>query len=416
MWLDTLRATERGFIRMPSLHICTITFDKFPFEGRSLRQVEAAIRAGHQVDVICPRQGQDEKFEIYRDIHIYRLPIRRSYEGSSFLSSIYLWCWFLLLAAVKVTHLHFKNRFDVVHVHNMPDFLVFAALVPRLLGTKIILDVQDVSPELMAAKSQGKGWLRTILIGFAKWQERISVGFSHHVVTTGKPFEQILLKRGVPKQKITEIHNSADPQHFPEELRCPLPFDSSSNEDRPFIFMYHGTLTKRKGLDKAIRALAIARQCVPQLRLDIQGNGEELSFLKELAATLGVSDSVIFTEMCPAYKVVKFVIHGDAGIIPSECNGFEEYVLPTKAYEFVWMHRPVIASDTYAIRSMFRPESISLCDPEQPESFAQAMIDLYRNAEKRSNMIANAFEDYLPFRGEVMVERYQQLLLSLCGK
>lgn len=399
---------------MSSLHVGTITFDQFLFEPRALRQAEAAVRAGHQVDVICLRQDQEEKFEVYQNVYIHRLPISRGYNGSSLLHSILLWCWFLLLAAIKVTRLHFKNRFDVIHVHNMPDFLVFAALIPKLLGTKIILDVQDVSPELMGAKSQEKGWLRAILVGFAKWQEHISINFSHHVVTTGEPFEQILLKRGVPQQKITEIHNSADSQHFPAELRCPLPFDSSSNEGRPFIFMYHGTLAKRKGLDKAIRALAIARQSVPQLRLDIQGSGEQLSFLKELAATLSVSDSVTFTEMCPADKVVQFVLHGDAGIIPSECNGFEEYVLSTKAYEFVWMHRPVIASDTYAIRSMFRPESIYLCDPEKPERFAEAMIDLYWHVEKRKTMIEKAFEDYLPFRGEIMVERYQQLLINLC--
>lgn len=401
---------------MSSLHVGTIIFDKFPFEPRSLRQAEAATRAGYQVDVICLRQDQEKKYEVYRDIHIYRVPISRSYDGSSLQSSIALWCWFLILAAIKVTRLHIKNRFDVIHVHNMPDFLVFAALIPRLLGTKLILDVQDVSPELMAAKFNGKGWLRAILMRLAKWQEHISIGFSHHVVTTGDPFEQILIKRGVPQQKITKIYNSADPQHFPERCRCPLPYDSSSVEGRPFIIMYHGTLPRRKGLDKAIRALAIARQSVPQLRLHIQGNGEQLPFLKELAVTLGVNDSVIFTDLCPADKVVSFVVRGDVGIIPNERGGFEEYVLPTKAYEYAWMHRPIIASDTYALRSMFRPESIYLCDPDKPESFAEAMIDLYQHPEKRRNMITNAFEDYLPSRGEIMGERYEQLLISLCEK
>jgi len=396
---------------MSSLHVGTITFDRFPFEPRSIRQTEAATRAGHHVDVICLGQDQEKKFEVYRNVHIYRLPISRSYNGSSLLSTIAQWCWFLILAAIKVTHLHIKNRFDVIHVHNIPDFLVFSALIPRLLGTKIILDVQDVCPELMAAKVHRKGLLRRIVIRLARWQESLSIAFAHHVVTTGDPFEQILLKRGVPRQKITSMHNSADPQLFPEERRCPLPYDSPSVESRPFIFMYHGTLAKRNGLDKAIRALAIARQFVPQLRLDIQGNGEHLPFLKELAVTLGVNDSVKFTAFGPADKIVNFVVHGDAGIIPYECDGFEEYVLPTKAYEYAWMHRPIIASDTYAIRSMFRPESIYLCDPEKPESFAEAMIDLYQHYEKRKKMITNAFEDYyLSYRWEIMEEGYQQLL------
>lgn len=399
---------------MSPLHICTITFDLFPFEVRALRQTEAAAHAGHRVDVICPREPNEKKYEEYESIRIYRVPIGRSYDGS-FFASITRWCWFLILAAIKITYLHAKDRYDVIHVHNMPDYLVFAALFPRLSGAKIILDVQDVSPELMAARVKREGLLRKLVIRLATLQERLSIAFAHHVVTTGDPFMHILLKRGVPAAKITNMHNSTDPRLFPEERRCPLPYDSSSIETRPFIFMYHGTLAVRNGLDTAIRALAIAHQTVPQFRLDIQGSGEHLPFLKKLAVTLGVSDSVIFTGLCPADKLVDFVVHGDVGIIPYRQDGFEEYVLPTKAYEYAWMHRPIITSNTYAIRSMFRPESVYLCDSISPESFAQAMIDLYQHSEKRATMIASAAEDYLPYRWELMAERYEQLLLSLCS-
>ncbi len=106
-------------------------------------------------------------------------------------------------------------------------------------------------------------------------------------------------------------------------------------------------------------------------------------------------------------------MHGDVGIIPYRCDGFANLVLPTKAYEFAWMGRPMIASDTYAIRSMFRPESIILCDPAKPETFAEAMIDLYQHPEKRASMIANAAKDYIPYRWELAAESYQQLLARL---
>jgi len=80
------------------------------------------------------------------------------------------------------------------------------------------------------------------------------------------------------------------------------------------------------------------------------------------------------------------------------------------------MHRPIIASDTIAMRSMFRPESVAFCDSSSPESFAEAMIDLYQHPEKRTRMIANAAADYEPYRWELMAERYQQLLVSLSHK
>lgn len=90
-----------------------------------------------------------------------------------------------------------------------------------------------------------------------------------------------------------------------------------------------------------------------------------------------------------------------------------EIVLPTKAYEFAWMGRAMIASDTRAMRSMFRPEAVVLCEPDKPESFAEAIIDLYQHPEKRSRMIQYASEDYEAYRWEVMAKRYQQLLKML---
>src|SRR5262249_55793066 len=150
-----------------------------------------------------------------------------------------------------VTRLHLKQKYNVIHVHNMPDFLVFSAFIPKFLGAKVVLEVQDVSPELMAAKAKGR--LRNVILRIATWQERVSAAFAHHVITVGWPFEELLLKRGVPAKKLTSILNSADPRLFPLARRTE-PLIEAPSEERPLILMYHGTATERNGLDTAIRA------------------------------------------------------------------------------------------------------------------------------------------------------------------
>jgi glycosyltransferase involved in cell wall biosynthesis len=320
---------------------------------------------------------------------------------------------FTILAMGKVARLQFRNKFNVVHVHNMPDFLVFSALIPKLVGAKVILGVQDVCPELMAAKAKGpsRGIVRTLAV----WQERISTAFANHVLTVGWPFEEILLKRGVPQKKLSSVLNSADPNLYPIEKRTE-PFTGSATAERPLILMYHGTLAERNGLDTAIRAFAKAREKAPYLRLDIQGRGEALPHLKQLAQELGVSEHMTFTGYAPSEELVDFVAHGDVGIIPYRSDGFMDLVLPTKAYEFALMRRPMIASSTPAIRSMFRPESLVLCEPSNVDQFAEAIVDLYEHPEKRAQLIANAEQDYEPFRWEIMAKRYQLLLATLATK
>ena len=211
------------------------------------------------------------------------------------------------------------------------------------------------------------------------------------------------------------IINSTDPKVFPAALRRPIS-PNPPDEARPFTLIYYGTVAERHGLDIAVRALPLALRVAPHLQLIIKGRGEHLFNVKQLAEELGVSDHVVFSESCPYREVVNFIVDVDVGIIPYQCDGFTDLLLPTKAYELAWMQRPINASDTPGIRSMFRHQSIALCNPSSPESFAEAIIDRYQHPEKRAYMVTSAAEDYKPFQWEIMAERYNQLLTSLSRK
>src|SRR6266487_2426842 len=354
---------------MPSLRVCAITFDWYPFDVLVRRTAEAAASAGYISEVICTRKPGQGIEEVCDGVQVHRIPMSRSF-GRSLPFTVLEWIIFLVRAGIKVTQLHLKHKYDVIHVHNMPDFLVFAALIPKLLGAKVVLEIQDVSPELMAVKAKAK--LRRLAALLATWQERISVLFADHIITVGWPFEQLLLKRGVPA---------------------------------------------RNRLDVVVRAVAKARQVAPYIRLDVKGRGEAIPSVKLLAQDLGMGEHVIFSDVCPpGDELNDFLLHGDVGIIPYPSDGFMDLLLPTKAYEYAWMRRPMIVSDTPGMRSMFRPEAIMLCEPDNVDSFAAAIIELYQHPEKRQSMVDEAAKDYIPYRWEIMAERYQELLLTLAKK
>jgi len=391
---------------MSQARIGAITFDWYPFDPLVRRMAEAAVDGGYSVDVICLRQQGEKRFEVYNEVNIYRLPMNRGF-GRSLPITLLSWCWFTFLAGMLITRLHLKHRYAVIHVHNMPDFLVFSALFPRLFGAKIILHVQDVAPELMGVKAGARA--RKIVTRLASWQERISTAFAQHVITVGWPFERLLLQRGVSEKKLTIILNSADPRIFDPALRRPLRPGPYSAEN-PLILMYHGTLAERNGLDTALRALALALPDAPHVRFRIKGRGEHLPALIDLTHELGLDEVVEFSAPCPFEELVEFIVQGDVGVIPYRNDGFMELVLPTKSYEFAWMQRPMIVSDTPAVRSLFRPEAVAFCAASQPESFAHAIVDLYQHSEKLLVMVANAAEDYTPYQWEKMARRYQDLL------
>src|SRR5207247_8680052 len=100
---------------------------------------------------------------------------------------------------VRLSTLHVKRRYDVVQVHTMPDFLVFAALIPKLLGAKIILDVHDLMPELYAAKFgvPKENWL----IRLITWVVRRSVALAAIPMAVHEPPLAILAGHGNPKEE-----------------------------------------------------------------------------------------------------------------------------------------------------------------------------------------------------------------------
>jgi len=333
--VEAAKGFRKGMLIMASVRVCAIAYDYYPFETILRRTAEAGVRAEYEYHVICSmeegrKDGKRKRYEVFNGVHVHYVSMR-CIIGKSLGLMLLSWSLFALLAFGKVVRLHLKHKFNVVHVHNMPDFLVFAAFVPKLFGAQVILEVQDVSPELTVAKV--KGPLRSIAFWLATWQERISTTFANHVLTVGWPFEEILLKRGVPQKKLSSVLNSADPNIFSLEKRTD-PFLGEATAERPLILMYHGTLAQRCGLDIAIRALVKAREMAPYLRLYIRGNGEAVPYLKQLAQELKVTDYVVFFPFCLPDEIVNFVAQGDIGIIPYRSDGFMDLLLPTKAYEF----------------------------------------------------------------------------------
>ena len=75
-----------------------------------------------------------------------------------------------------MSYLALHRRYELVHVTSPPDVIVFAALVPKLLGAKIILDIHDIGPELYMRKlgvSKDK-----IMICCLRLLEKVSAKFS----------------------------------------------------------------------------------------------------------------------------------------------------------------------------------------------------------------------------------------------
>jgi len=330
-----------------------VLYSYYASDPRPRRETEALGQAGMEVDVICLRQdAREPRHEVLNGINIHRLPLKRRRAGK--LTYVFQYVSFLLSSFLLLSWWRLRRRYHLVHVHNMPDFLVFSALLPKLGGARVILDLHDPMPELLVTifglKEQSAG------VRLLKFLEKWSMRFADHVITVNRACEKIFLARSCPPQKIQVLMNVPDERVFKFRSCEDYP---ERDPSKPFVIMFHGSIVERNGLDLAVEAVKILRRTVPSAQLWIYGAATP--FLNAVLASVqkdGLTDSVRYLGQKSQEEIVQAVQACDVGVIPNRNNAFTEINTPTRIFEYLSLGKPVIAPHAAGITDYFSPEDI----------------------------------------------------------
>jgi glycosyltransferase involved in cell wall biosynthesis len=341
---------------MRSKRAAVIVFAYYPSDVRVMRAAQALFRAGMEVDLLCLQQFPDEpRREQINGVEVFRIGLKKRRAGKLAYASQYL--TFLILSFLWLSGRRLTHRYDVVHVHNMPDFLVFCAGPAKALGARVVLDLHDPTPEVFISVYDlaGDHWLVRLL----EWSERISIRFADLALTPNIAFRDLFVRRGCPPSKIEIVMNSPLEEVFPlKELPEEVP--SNRRIRAGFVVMFHGTLVERHGLHTAIQAIAQLRERISGLRFHIYG--EETAYLREqilpLVVKLGLQKHVQYFGEQPQDVIAQAVSDCDLGVVPNLRTVFTEINLPTRIFEYLALGKPVIVPDTQGIRDYFDADNM----------------------------------------------------------
>lgn len=351
-------------------------------ETRVQREAEALVAEGYAVDVLCLRLRGEPPREVINGVKVTRLPVRRS-KGRSYIQQFLEYLAFFFLAFGRLSFWSFKKRHDVVQVHNLPDFLVFAALIPRLRGVAIILDLHDLMPEFFASRLRGR--MDSPMVRLICWQEKLACLFSHRIISVTDVWRRTLIDRGVHPEKCSVVMNVADSKIFQRR-----PGDSLMPRDRGFRLLYHGNITERNGIDLLLQAVALVVKDIPDIHLTVHGGGEYLESLRHLTKELNLVHRVRFsTELVPVEELARFITTFNVGVIPYRSDVFTGDILPTKLMEYAALGMPTITSRTPAISSYFDETMVEYFLPGDEQGLAQCLRTLYRDPARRGMLARN---------------------------
>jgi glycosyltransferase involved in cell wall biosynthesis len=345
--------------------VCHLAYTFYETDNRVVRYARALAARGDEVDVVALRRPGQPRTEACQGVNVIRIQRRAKTEEKpgTYLVKI---VWFLIRSFAVLSARQLRRRYDVVHVHNVPDFLVFAALTPKLMGAKVILDIHDILPELYAGKfgaPSGSAVFRYLVLA-----ERLSCSFADYVIVANHLWHARLVERSTETNKCGTIMNYPDLRIFTP--RGPDPSDA-------FIVLYPGSLSRHQGVDVAIRAFATASTRIPNAEFHIYGEGPARDDLRHLALELGVEQRVKFRDPLPVEQIAAVMASSHVGVEPKLASGFSNEAVSTKILEFMAAGVPAIVSRTLAHSHYFDAGVVRFFGPGDDRELAVALVEAY---------------------------------------
>jgi glycosyltransferase involved in cell wall biosynthesis len=270
--------------RMQGRRICMVVHAYYPLDTRVRREAVAAVRAGHSVDLICLRMPGEAAREEIAGMRVRRISLQHL-PGAGAVRMVYEYLLFTALASLILAPAAVRRRYHVVHIHNPPDFLIVAAVLPRLFGSRVILDIHDLSSHMFRSRFRGTAGR---LIGALL--DAIELGacrLAHAVLTVHEPYRAELIAHGVPPNKVAVVMNVADQAALPPV--DPHPSDAPAGT---FLVAYCGTVAPWYGVELIIDAIEQLADEVPSVRALILGEGDALDSIRARVAASGLADRV----------------------------------------------------------------------------------------------------------------------------
>jgi glycosyltransferase involved in cell wall biosynthesis len=371
-------------------------------EPRVTRETRVAIERGFEVDVVAMR-ANDASADIVDGARVFRLPLSHRW-GRGPIGVLGEYLGFTALATFTVAALTVRRRYAVVQVHSPPDFLLAAALLPKLLGARVVLDIHDFAPDMFAMRFEGRPWLKPAEMAL-RLMEKAATRFADTVITVHEPYRRELVSRGVSEDKLVVVLNSVD-----EKL---LPAPELSKPSRGFHVVYHGTLTPHYGVETLVEAVGALVADIPDVRVSIFGDGDSLGPIRSRVTELHLSDHVELSgRFLPQADVLGRVQNASVGVIANLDIPRNALAVPTKLFEYVALGVPVVASDLPAVREYFSEEEICYFEPGDAEALAHALRTVARHPGDAARRAAAASRRYENYRWTAHASRYARVLIG----
>ncbi|HEX9567556.1 MAG TPA: glycosyltransferase family 4 protein [Thermoplasmata archaeon] len=353
-------------------------YGRYPSDPRVRKEARTLVRAGVMIHVVCARAAEERDRDVDDAVIVHRLPLEVQRGGKA--RYLYQYALFSLLTLVALFFLQLKHRFHIVHIHSLPDFLIFSAIPAKVLGAKLVLDLHESMPELAAARFPAESNLG--LLSLAVVAQRLSCMISDRVITVNSQIAEIVSARTGGSQKPVVVENSPDWNYT---LRV------SADAEPPLLAIACG-LNPERDLELVIRTASAVLASRP-IEVRIVGSGDKtyVAKLRAMARDLAAENHIRIEDAIPPSEVLEFLSKSTFGVVSYQRNPLTELATPNKAYEYAFLGKPMVVADLPSLRRLL-DDSVLYYEPGDSKELMHAILRILDDPPLRKRLGFRASE------------------------
>ncbi len=215
--------------------------------------------------------------------------------------------------------------------------------------------------------------------------DRWSLHGAYRMITVCGPFATAMQGLGIPRKKITVLHNFVDAYVRPTDDEV-LRLRQEMGLVDELVIVTVGRMSVEKGHANLLSAIAVLkdRRELPKHRFVLVGDGPEEGNLRRQAAQLGIEDRLVWAgfqkDVAPYYAMATIYA------LPSMSEGSPNVILEAMAASL-----PIAATRAGGVPEILENEVTGLLVPtEDPRSLADAIQNLLLSEDLRARLASAA--------------------------
>lgn len=353
---------------------------KSTMRERALPMARTLVERGHQITILlppwdCPQDDSQTWLIDGVTVENVQLPPRIPV------------LWHLLLA-LRLVRRALALRPQAIHCFKPKAYAGLSAWMLwqlkklHLTNTRLVVDTDDWEGPGGWNELENYGWAQKWVF---TWQERWGLRHADAITVASRALETIVWSMGVPADTVYYVPNATTVDQIPDSPTHPDP------SAPPTILLY--TRFFEFGLERVVDTLRLIHQSRPDARFLIVGKGlfgEESRFL-DLCRAAGLADTLDYRGWASPETLPDLFAQAHIALYPFDDTLINRTKCAAKLRDLLVAGVPVVA-DAVGENAEMIVNGVSglLVQPDDPQSMADAVLELLNDSLRRENMSQHA--------------------------